>query len=344
MGRARRRSWIRRVRHRIVFWVAQLLFGTLSALPFMLAWRLGRWVGTMGYYLAGANRKRALAQLEMALGDSMTPPQRRQAIRRLFGNLGCIAAEMAQVPRLDANFIRRHVRVIGKEHFDTAREEIKKHGLIAITAHLGAWEWIPQYGALMEDVEVIAVARELSNPLMQTWTERLREHHGVRVAYRKKAGVATLRALKRGGGVGILADQCIKGEGIFAPFFGRPAHTLTGPARLALKTGAVVLPMFMIRDTKPPYWTLHILEPLEIPAEENSELQAYRLTAAFTSTIEKAVRQWPDQWVWFHKRWHRTPETDDDPIFDPLAGTISRRSPSPTATKPIHSPNKESGS
>jgi lauroyl/myristoyl acyltransferase len=117
---------------------------------------------------------------------------------------------------------------------------------------------------------------------------------------------------------------------------------LTGPARLALKTGAVVLPMFMIRDTKPPYWTLHILEPLEIPAEENFTVRAYRLTAAFTSTIEKAIRQWPDQWVWFHKRWHRTPETDDDPVFDPLSGTITHRSDTPAAAKPDPSTDKES--
>lgn len=326
MGRARRRSWIRRVRHRIVFSGAWLFFGLFSALPFWISWRLGRWVGVLGYYLAGANRKRALAQLEMALGDSMTPADRRQTIRRLFGNLGCTAAEMAYVSRLRPDFFHRHLRVVGLEHFDSMRDQIRQRGLIAITAHLGAWEWIPQYGALMQDIEVLAVARELSNPLIQTWTERLREHHGVRVVYRKQAGVATLRALKRGGGVGILADQCTKGEGIFVPFFGRPAHTLTGPARLALKTGAVVLPMFMIRDTKPPYWTLHLFEPIAVAAEENPTVRAYRLTAALTSTIERAIRQWPDQWVWFHKRWQRTPGTDEDPVFDPLSGTITNPS------------------
>lgn len=318
MGKPHKRSIWRRIRHGMVYWGARSAYGFLRALPLSASIRFARALGGMAYSIALAERRRALEQLERALGEAYNLSQRRAIVRGMFANMGQIAAEMAYIPRLNREFLSQYVRLEGEEHFREAMARAPKCGMIAITAHLGAWEWIQHWGAIMEGVNIAVVARELSNPLIQDWTERLRQAHGAKVIYRKQAGLPAVRLLRKGGGIGILADQCTKGEGVFTPFFGRPAHTLTGPARLAIATRAAVLPMFMIREPGEGLsWTLHCFPILEIPQDDDPRRQVFRLTAQIASVIEEAVRRWPDQWMWVHRRWKRTPETDPDPVFDP---------------------------
>ncbi len=322
MGRSRRNSRLRRWRHRLVYWGARLLAGVLGRVPFALAVGLGRGVGRVGYFLARRERLRALDHLTRAYGESLTEKERRQVAREAFANLGNLAVEIVHIPRLTAVKLKRRVRVADEGRFRALQDHLKKKGVLILTAHLGAWEWMVPYAPLAMGVGLIAVAREQSNPYVQAWFERVRMAHGVEVAYRKQAGLRVLRGLREGKAIGILLDQCTKGEGVFVPFFGHPAHTLTAPARLALRTRAEIIPVFLIRENGGRQLALHVLDPVPLPETEDVELAAYQLTACLTSIIEEQVRRWPEQWVWIHRRWRRTPEDDRDPAYDPATGAV----------------------
>lgn len=315
-------GWTRGVRHRVVYWMARAASGLLGALPFDLAISVGRFLATLGYSIVWTERRRALEHLRLAYGDEMTPADRRRVAREAFATFGNIAAEMTHLENLTAEEMRKRVHVVDEDLYRKILAEAKGRGVILITSHLGAWEWLAQYGPLVMGAETLAVARELSNPLIQAWTERVRQAHGVRIVYRKKAGVATFRALKQGKLVGILLDQCAKGEGVFVPFFGRPAHTLVAPAKLALRTGAIVVPIVLIREDGGRRMAMHIEEPVPLPDEKNPDLAAYQLTASLTAIIEKQIRRHPGQWVWIHRRWKRRPEMDEDPVYDPVSKTV----------------------
>ncbi len=316
MGNRKRRSWIRRARHWVVYGGARAAAGILGALPYDLAIAIGRGLGSLGFYLARRNRRRAFEHLDLAYGGRLSSAEKRRVVRGMFANLGIVAAEMVRLPRLTGDDMRRRIRFVNEDRLRVVLEEAKRGGVILITAHLGAWEWIAQYPALALRAGLVVVAREQSNPLLQAWSERLRRAHGVEVIYRKRAGIAAVRALREGKMLGVLLDQCTKGEGVFVPFFGRPAHTLTGPARLAIRTGAAVVPVFAIREEGGRRIAVHVLPPVPLPEGKDPAQSAYQLTACLTSIIEEQVRRWPEQWVWLHRRWKRTPETDRDPVFE----------------------------
>jgi len=329
-----RNTWHRKLRHAAVYYAARGVFDVVRGLPFESAQALGRGVGALAWAFDRRARAATLAHLRRAYGDALSPQERLRIARKSFDHLGCVAAEIAHIPRLTAGELRARVRVEGEEILKEAYARGAGRGVIALTAHLGAWEWIAQYGRLVMGLEVLAIAREASNLRIQDWMERIRSFHGVQVAYRKRAGVRVLRTLKRGNGVGILADQCTKGEGVFVPFFGHPAHTLIGPAQMAIATGASVVPMFMYREPDFSHYTFEIQPPIPIPDGPTPLLRACQLTAQLTAAIEAAIRKRPEQWAWLHRRWMRTPETDEDPVFDPATGHLrpgTRPSPnSPT--------------
>ncbi len=323
--RSSRHSFSRRARHRVVYWGARAALGAFGALPLGIARPLGRGLGRLAGALDLRNRRIALEHLRLAFGETMPEAERRRILRAMYANLGSLGAEVAHLPRLTPEILRRRVRIDGEAALARALEEGRQRGLMAITGHIGCWEWIPPIGRLLFDFELLSIARELANPLIHDLTERLRRSHGAQVAYRKRAGVRAIRTLKKGGGVGILLDQCTKGEGVFTPFFGRPAHTLLGPAQLALATNCVVVPVFLLRPPDPAEPLIfQVHDPVALPPEgEDAFLRACRLTAQLTSILESVIRLRPEQWVWFHRRWKRQPGDDPDPVFDPATGRLS---------------------
>ena len=148
------------------------------------------------------------------------------------------------------------------------------------------------------------IARKLSNEALNRMIIEMRRRHGVESFYRGNKAVAGYRVLKRGEILGMLVDQNINIEGIMVPFFARPAWTPIGPAVFALRSGAAVVPMAIHMQ---PGGTHHIKilpeiehPPEDLPVEERRAV----LTKDLTAAIEKLVRLYPQQWVWFHDRWH----------------------------------------
>lgn len=147
------------------------------------------------------------------------------------------------------------------------------------------------------------------NAALNAWIARTREIGGNRLVFEREAMLGLVRTLRRGKPIALLSDQdSNRWPGVFVPFFGRPAWTPEGPARLALRCGAPLMIMTMERSATDPWrHTLHVEEPIWPDPANEPEAEIQRLTALCTARLEACIRRAPAQWVWLHDRWHHQP-------------------------------------
>ena len=192
----------------------------------------------------------------------------------------------------------------GLEHLRRAME-VHRRALV-LTAHLGNWELL-SVARQLTGYPLAIVVRPLDSPWLNALADRLRRKSGVELIEKHGALRPVMRALADGRLVGILLDQnASRREGVFVPFFGRPASTSKSLALLAVRTGAPVVPIFIRRDVRGGHRvTIH--PPLPAPAPAEGARAVVELTARCTATIEAEIRQGPDQWLWIHNRWRTRP-------------------------------------
>jgi KDO2-lipid IV(A) lauroyltransferase len=190
------------------------------------------------------------------------------------------------------------------------------HGVVLITGHFGNWE---THGIIHAKHfgSIGVVARPLDNPILDSAMTALRESAGNEVIEKEHAMIRSMRRLKAAQGVAFVVDQNVQEkEGIFVNFFGRPACTTPFAAKLALKTGALVLPCRAVMTPDLRYRVIY--DPPIDPAEfGEGEAAVTALTQAMMNATEAWIRADPDQWLWMHRRWHTQPTP---PALDPTAG------------------------
>ncbi len=277
-------------------------------IPFRLALFLGKFFGAVYVMLDRRHRGIATENLRLALKGSRTDQQQRQIVRGSFQTLGQAFVEVLALSCGNPSVLVRRVTVEGFEHYLSARRENK--GVLILTAHFGNWELIPQMFAL-RGFPLHVVARRLDNPSLDRLLLSLREWGGGHVLDKKIAASKIVPLLRQGETVGILLDQNTrKEEAVFVDYFGRPAATHKGLAILALRTGAPVVPVFIIR-TRAGH-RMVVEKPLSLVQTGQLSADLYQNTALFTQKIESYVREYPDHWLWVHRRWKTQPETCRD--------------------------------
>jgi KDO2-lipid IV(A) lauroyltransferase len=159
------------------------------------------------------------------------------------------------------------------------------------------------------------VIRRLDNPLVDRLVNNIRCQHGNRVLHKDDFARGLIGAMRAGETVGILMDtNMTPPQGLFVPFFGVEACTASGLARVALKTGAAVLPGFMVWEEREGRYVLRFGPELALAATGDSEADAVTNTALFTGVIEATIREYPSQWLWMHRRWKTRP-VGEPPIY-----------------------------
>jgi KDO2-lipid IV(A) lauroyltransferase len=197
------------------------------------------------------------------------------------------------------------MRAEGLEHYLAARAHGK--GVLIVTAHLGAWELSSFYHSLMGH-PMSMVARPLDNRRLDRYVNATRCLHGNHVLPKNDFARGLLTAMRRGETVGILMDtNMTPPQGVFVKFFGREACTALGVARVALKTGAAVLPGFMVWEKTERRYILRFGPELVFSRTADAEADIIAATQLCTSTIESWIRRYPDQWLWIHRRWKTRP-------------------------------------
>lgn len=301
----------RSLRHRMEYALvrgARLLDRVLGPrLSAALAAGLGRLV----YRTLGIRRDVVEEQLRHAF------PNRDEGWRRgvasdAYAHLGREGLTMLRLSRLGAEDVIAATEVEGLDEVRAALGE--GNGVVMVTGHFGNWE-IGGAAVAARGVPIDVVVRRQANPLFDALINRARERLGMRVIERSRATRESLRSLRAGRMVALVADQDARRVGLFVPFFGRPASTFRGPAVLALRSGA---PVFIGTAERRPDGRYRVrLRRIPWPEADDPEEQVRELTTAHVAALEAAVRENPGQYLWQHRRWKTDPE--------PGAGERARR-------------------
>lgn len=293
--------------------LARLVLGFFGILPRSLSINLGILTAKIGYLVLGKLRRVGMRNLELAFPEN-TLQENERILKASFKNLGRMLGETSQFPRATKEKLARLVQF----EFDPESYALYKkrkaegRGTIIAGPHLGNWEMaVFAYSALREPLNYLA--RPIDNPLIEDLTVRIRTRFGNRPINKTNSVATAIELLRTGNILGVLPDVNVHPkEGVFVPFFGRLACTTSGVAMLALRTGAMIVPMCGVWDeAEKKYKVIHgsIIEPARTGDRHQDVLQT---TAAFTAAMENFVRAYPEQWLWIHKRWKTRPPGEEE--------------------------------
>lgn len=293
------------------FVLAWVFIHAIGALPRPLARAAGVAVARIGYLLLGRLRRVGLQNLALAFPE-MQPAEREYILRLEYRNLGWLLAEFCKMGGYTPEYAGRFIRYDGLDNYLSARD--RGNGVLVLTGHLGAWELSSFYHSLA-GYPMGMVIRRLDNPLVDRMVNAIRCRHGNRVLHKDDFARALLGAMRGGETVGILMDtNMTPPQGVFVPFFGIPACTAAGLARVALKTGAAVVPGFLLWEEAECRYVLRFYPEVALVSTGDSEADTIENTARLTAALEAVIRQYPSQWLWMHRRWKTRPP-GEPPIY-----------------------------
>jgi KDO2-lipid IV(A) lauroyltransferase len=277
---------------------------TIGALPRPLARLVGISLGQLIYLLHGKLRRVGMRNLALAFPEKAAS-ERRKIVRSVLTSLGRQFAEVCLFPTYTSENVSRTVTYDGYENFDRASQRGK--GVLFLTGHIGGWE-LSAFAHSLYGHPLHFVMRPLDNPYLDALVRRYRTMHGNTPILKDNPARELLRAMKAGATVGILMDtNMTPPEGVFVDFFGIPACTASGLARIALRTDAAVVPGFTVWDPVLRKYRLRFEPSVPLIRTGNNEGDIVANTARFTKVIEDVVRRYPDQWLWVHRRWKTRP-------------------------------------
>jgi KDO2-lipid IV(A) lauroyltransferase len=227
----------------------------------------------------------------------------------VFRSIARLLVVFARFPSIHRENLDQWIRAEGAEHFQAAIQ--RGRGVLFATAHLGNWELSAfAHGLLTGPMNV--VARPLDNPLIDRLVERRRALSGNRPLFKKDFARAILKALAANQAVGVLIDQNASPDsGVFADFFGVPACAGTGFAKIAWRSGAAVIPGFALWMENERRYVLRFYPAVEMTGD------AERDTRELQRQLEAVVREYPEQWLWIHRRWKTRPP-GSPPLYESL--------------------------
>jgi KDO2-lipid IV(A) lauroyltransferase len=291
------------LRHRAEHAAYRTVGGLLRLLPHPAARALGRSLGALGWLVDRRHRRVALENLALALPE-LPPRERRRLARECFRRLAGAVCDTVSATRFDLVALCRRVTLEGWEHLEAA--EAEGRGVFILSAHLGVWE-IAAWAVGTYAGPLHVVGRPLDNPLLDRELVALRGRFGNHLLRKRGAARGMIRALQAGEKVGILVDQRVHpNDGIEVPFFGQPSLTTPILARLALRSGTPVVPIFGHPEPGGRYRV--VVRPPIRPAEvapAQGEAAVAALTGRYLAATEAEIRRDPAAWLWLHRRWRR---------------------------------------
>ncbi len=297
------------MKERLEFWLVWCVACGLGLLPRSVARGVGAGIGRLAYLVAGRLRKTGLRNLELAYPE-MDEGEQERILKGLYRSLGWQLAEFCRMERYTPENTRGLIRYEGLERFLEA--EARGKGVLIVTGHLGAWELSSFYHSLMGH-PMGMVIRRLDNRVLDAFVNRIRCLHGNKVLHKDDFARGLISAMRAGETVGILMDtNMTPPQGVFVEYFGVPACTASGLARIALRTGAAVLPGFLVWEAREKQYVLHFGEEVSVEPTGETEADVLALTQRCTWAIESWVRHYPEQWLWIHRRWKTRPDGTRD--------------------------------
>lgn len=293
------------MRRKLEYAVAWPFIKLLGVLPRPLSRAVAIGLGRVFYLLHVRLRRVGMRNLELAFPEK-TEAERARILGGVFTSLGRQLAEVCQFPRYTLENVEKVVVYDGLENYERAHARGK--GVLFLTAHFGAWE-LSAFAHSLHGHWLYVVMRPMDNPYLDRLINNYRTMHGNKTVAKDDFVRGLLAAMKAGEVVGILMDtNMTPPQGVFVNFFGIPACTASGLARIALRTDAAVVPGFTIWDEAMGKYRLRFDPAVELVRTGDLEADLITNTQKFTKVIEDYARKYPEQWLWVHRRWKTRPE------------------------------------
>jgi len=292
------------MRYKLQYLPVVLAVRLIGTLPRSWARGFGILIGGLVYHLHPRLRRVGLRNLELAFPEKPLKA-RRKILRGVYVSLGRLLGEVCLFPYYTQKNSAQVAVYQGFENFEAAEKRGK--GVLFLTGHFGGWE-VGSFFHSLQGHPMQIVVRPLDNPYVDELVTHYRGLHGNTMLGKGDFARGLLAAMRRNATVGILMDtNMTPPQGVFVDFFGTPACTAVGMARVALHTGAAVVPAFTIWDPVLRKYRVEFDPAVELVRTGDDEADAVANTAIFTKIIESYVRRYPDQWLWVHRRWKTRP-------------------------------------
>src|SRR6266576_2412402 len=293
------------MRRKLEYAAAWPFLKIMGVLPRPLARAFAIGIAQLVYMLHFRLRQVGMRNLEMVFPEKSLG-ERRRILRGVFTSLGRQLAELCQFPRYTAQNVDDVVVYDGLENYERAYARGK--GVLFLTAHFGGWE-LSAFAHSLHGHWLHVVMRPMDNLYLDRLLQSYRTMHGNKVVPKDDFVRGLLAAMRAGETVGVLMDtNMTPPQGVFVDFFGIPACTASGLARIALRTDSAVVPGFTIWDEALRKYILRFDPTVELVRTGDDQVDIVANTAKFTKVIEDYIRRYPDQWLWVHRRWKTRPE------------------------------------
>ncbi len=286
-----------------IYLLIKILVRILSFLPKSFLLFVSDVLGLIWYHLDKRHRTLVIENVRRAYPGKFTHTQLERFAKNNFKHIAGIAFEVIWSISWKPEDLSRHFVVKGEEHLKNAMA--KKKGVVGLLCHMGNFEFMASAMSL-SCFDGHALYRRLDFRPLDRLLKELRERFGSRMIPLRKASKKVVDLLHNGKFVGTLLDQNVDWyKGVFVNFFGRPACTNNGLAKLVLRTGARVVPIFIRKQEQ--QYIFEFLPELELTKTGDPIKDVENVTQVFVSAIESMVRQCPEQYFWVHNRWKTRP-------------------------------------
>jgi Kdo2-lipid IVA lauroyltransferase/acyltransferase len=272
----------------------------IRSMPYSIALSIGRYLGLVAWLVDPFHRKVAQIQMRHALGEAYRP----DIVRKVFMFHGDILVDAIQYAYMDVEEVRRRVIVEGKENLNEGLASSK--GLMGITGHIGNWEILTHMNRVL-GIEFCVMADVRKDPRLESLVDGIRKRSGAIILPPKGKALMLIKELKKGHTIAIVADQRGKrSDNLYCNFFGLPAPTNPAPAFLALKSDALIMPVYAVKENG--RYRVCFSKIREASSFGDGKEGIANLSQFMQSWLETVVRKHPDQWFWLHCRWTRRSE------------------------------------
>ncbi len=302
----------RSLRRAIAYVLIRGLTAASLRLPRTLSLRLFSGLGVLAFYALRRDRNKTEINLALSLPE-LTRSEVRALGRNVWAALGRNCVDALRLPQMCWEEINGLVRIEGLGILEEAL--CRGKGVIAVTGHIGNWEMLGAYFS-MRGYPLSVLARPLRDERLETLVDSMRRSKGIRPIPRTGSVKPAYESLRKGGMLGVLIDQDTPVKGVFCDFFGRSAFTPAGPAYLAMRTGAAIVPMGIHLQADGTH-LVTVMDSIphescdtrdcQAPSESLEDSRARSITQSCTKAIEELIRREPSQWVWMHERWKTRP-------------------------------------
>jgi len=286
-----------------IYRLIKLIVNLLSMLPRSVLRFFSDLLGLIWYTVDKRHRNVVLENINFAYPERFSKSGAHRFTKTVFKNIAGILFEVLWAYRKSWDELSRNISFKGIKHFENAQQ--KGRGVILLCSHLGNFE-LGGTVVAKAGIGLFGVYRKLDFQPMERFLREARQRFGTRMIPLRGASKKIDAILRDNGVVGTLLDQNVDWyKGVFVDYFGRPACTNNGLAKLVLRSKAAVVPLFILKKNE--NYTIEFLPeiPLEMTGDPIKDIE--KNTQNYVSSIESTIRRSPEQYFWVHNRWKTKP-------------------------------------